>query len=64
MSSPLNLSLEVKYREVPTDHGFCELCEEMMIGTMFQQMIVVAGEEIVQPVKICKYCYNDQPGEE
>ena len=39
------------------------MCEEMIIGKMFQKVVFVDLEPIYTKEKVCTYCYNDTTGE-
>ena len=58
MNGP-QIKVSIEYREVETDYSFCNICEQMIIGKMFQQVLVVNGDEVKQPIKFCEYCYNE-----
>ena len=53
------LSLHIEYMELPTDGKFCYVCDSMIIGKMFQQVIFVDLEPCEQDVRLCEYCYNE-----
>ena len=58
MYSP-QIKVSIEYREVETDYSLCNICEQMIIGLMFQQVIIVNDQEVKQPIKFCEYCYNE-----
>lgn len=63
MSSPLNLSLNIEWHETESDNSKCVLCDTLIIGKMFQQVVFVDFEPVYTKEKVCEYCYNDGPGE-
>lgn len=57
MSSPLNLSIKIEYQERESDNTLCCECGQMIIGNMWQMVLVVDGEVMPKEDKFCKYCY-------
>ena len=53
MSSPLNLSIDIEFAKQETDYSKCAVCEQLIIGNMFTQVVTVAGEKIETSTKVC-----------
>lgn len=58
----LSLSVKVEWKEKESDHTLCCECGQMIIGNMWQMVLVVNGEEMLKEDKLCKYCYVDESG--
>ena len=59
----MNLKVKIEYRLETTDYSLCNICEQMIIGLMFQQVLIIDEQEVKQPIKFCEYCYNEPDAE-
>ena len=58
--NPLNLSLNIEWVELETDHSKCILCDTLIIGMMFQKVVFVDLDPIYTKEKVCSYCYKTE----
>ena len=64
MNNPLNLNINLDWNEIPSDGSKCEVCNQLIIGKMFQRVIFVDFEPAEISQKICTECYalkDDDP---
>lgn len=58
MSSPISLSINLEWGEQPTDGSRCSLCQELIIGNMFQCVMFVDFNPVYTDKKVCAVCYQ------